>query len=449
MLSTLFYFFLALLLLITIHEYGHFLVARLCGVKVLRFSFGFGKVLFRFYDKKGTEYAFSALPLGGYVKMLDETEGDVPESERHLAFNNQSVWARMAIVLAGPLFNFIFAFAAFWLVLVLGVLSLSPIIDKVTPNSIAAQAGLSAHQEIIAFNDQPINSWHDFQYELIPQLGSGETVHLQVKSLQDNQQHSIDLPLKNWNPDREEDPLTSLGIIPFIPTLPPIVGEVMQDSVAQKAGFLPNDQIKSINNNPIHNWLDIVNLVKQSPNKKLTVKIKRKQHTLDILVTPASQKVDGKSEGYLGLKSQQTDWPKKWVRFERQNPLKAVRIALRQTIDLSSATFIMFGRLITGQLSLNNLSGPIGIAQGAGNSGRNGITSYLSFLGFISISLGVLNLLPIPMLDGGHFIFHFIELIRRKPVSEKFKTIAFYMGLILIVMLMFMAIFNDFSRILR
>ncbi|OGV51874.1 MAG: RIP metalloprotease RseP [Legionellales bacterium RIFCSPHIGHO2_12_FULL_42_9] len=449
MLLTLFYFFLALFLLVTIHEYGHFLVARLCGVKVLRFSFGFGKALFRWHDKRGTEYVFSALPLGGYVKMLDEGEGSVALDERHLAFNNKSVYARIAIVLAGPLFNFIFAFVAFWLVLVIGVLSLAPIIDAVRPNSIAERAGLSAKQEIVAFNQQPINSWHDFQYELIPKLGSHETILIRVKSILNNQQKTISLPLKNWQPDLQENPLLSLGIIPFIPMIPPIVGDVMKDSVAKQAGFLTHDVIVAANGEPIHNWLNFVHLVKKSPSAKLVIKIKRKSHFKTITLTTASQQIDGKTEGYIGLRAQQIQFPKKWLHFDRQSPIKAAGTALRQTVKLTSATFVMIGRLLTGQLGLTNLSGPIGIAQGAGNSARAGLTTYLSFLGFISVSLGVLNLLPIPILDGGHFVYHLIELIRRRPLSEKSKAMGFSMGFIFIVMLMIMVVFNDFSRLLR
>jgi regulator of sigma E protease len=449
MFLTLFYFILALLLLITIHEYGHFLVAQLCGVKVLRFSFGFGKVLLRWHDKHGTEYAISALPLGGYVKMLDESEGKVAANERHLAFNNQSVYARMAIVLAGPLFNFIFAWIAFWLVLVLGTLSLAPIIEGVTPHSIAERAGFAAKQKIVAFNQTPINSWQDFEYTLASQIGNHEPLSFRVKSLVDNQEKTVLLRLKSWEPDAQQDLLTHLGLIPFIPTIPPVIGTVIQNSIADKAGFLPHDRIQSMNGKPVNGWRYFVEFIKHHPETRLTLKIKRNHHSEIIQVTTGSQEIDGQKEGYLGLGVEPVKWPTQWVHFKQQNPLQAAITAFQQTIDLTSATFIMFTRLLTGQVDLKNLSGPIGIAQGAGNSARAGLTSYLSFLGFISVSLAVLNLLPIPMLDGGHFVYHFVEWIRRKPLSERSKTIGFYLGFTLIVMLMFIAIFNDFSRILR
>ena len=449
MFLTLFYFFLALFLLVTIHELGHFLVARLCGVKVLRFSFGFGKALARWHDKRGTEFVLSALPLGGYVKMLDEAEGKVAKEELHLAFNNQSVYARIAIVLAGPLFNFIFAYIVFWLVLVIGVLSLAPIVDRVLPNSIAERIGFAAKQEIVAFNQEAINSWNDFQYELVPNLGSSKTVTIRVKSLFNNQEKNLFLPMKNWQPNMQEDPLTNLGIIPFMPTIPPIVGEVMKDSVAEKKGFLPQDVITAINGKPIKDWLNLVTLVQQSPNTKLVIEIRRNHRSKKITLTTKSQLTNGKAEGYIGLRAQQPQWPEKWVHLDRQGPIKAAGTALKQTLHLTSATFVMIGHLLTGKIGLSNLSGPIGIAQGAGSSGRNGITSYLSFLGFISISLGVLNLLPIPILDGGHFVYLLIELICRRPLSEKSKAMGFYLGSVVIILLMFLAVFNDFSRILH
>lgn len=233
-------------MLITVHEYGHFIVARLCGVKVLRFSFGFGKVLARWHDKQGTEYAWSLFPLGGYVKMLDESEGEVPASERHLAFNNKSVWARIAIVVAGPFFNFLLAFLALWLVLVIGIHSLAPMIEEVKPNSIAAMAGLKAKQEIVMLNDKEIDSWRDFQFALMPLIGSNEAINITVKSLGDGKYTSLVLPLDSWKLDaKNPDPLGSLGIVPFIPTIPPIIGEVVEGSPAGIAGLQPGDIVKN------------------------------------------------------------------------------------------------------------------------------------------------------------------------------------------------------------
>lgn len=448
MLSTLLYFLLALLLLVTVHEYGHFQVARWCGVKVLRFSFGFGKILARWHDKRGTEYAWSLFPLGGYVKMLDESEGDVAENERHLAFNNQSVWKRIAIVLAGPAFNFIFAFFALWLVLVIGMQSLAPMIDSVKPDSIAAKAGLTSKEEIIELNHIKINSWRDFQYAMMPLVGSNETVHLIVKSLVDGTMRDVTLPLSEWKlDDKKPDPLKSLGIEPFIPSLPPIVGEVIADSPAAKAGLHTEDEILSVDGKSFDDWLFLVDYVQAHPDTVLTLQIKRKGIVQNLSVHTGSHDHKGKNEGFLGVRSQKVKWPEHWLRLERQGPVAALGTALTQTVQLTGTTFVLMGRLVTGKLGLNSISGPVGIAQGAGDSGRGGLASYLFFLALVSISLGALNLLPIPMLDGGHLLYYVLELISGKPVSDGLKSMGAYVGLVLLFALMFIALTNDIARL--
>jgi regulator of sigma E protease len=448
MLTTIWYFLLALLLLVTVHEYGHFQVARWCGVKVLRFSFGFGKVLASWRDKRGTEYAWSLFPLGGYVKMLDESEGVVAPNERHLAFNNQSVWARFAIVLAGPLFNFIFAFIALWLVLVIGMQSLAPMIDSVSPDSLAAKAGLRAKEEIIEVNHTKINSWRDFQYTMMPLIGSTDTVELTVKSMLNSQQRKVWMPLSDWKlDDKKPDLLKSLGIDPFTPSIPPIVGEVVPDSPASKSGLQTADEIVRVNGALVPDWLFLVDYVKTRPGAELILKIKRKGKTQEIKVHAGIQDNKGQKEGFLGLRSQTVQWPDHWLRMERKNPVDALGTALTQTAQLTGATFTLMGRLLTGKLGLNTISGPVGIAQGAGDSGRGGLVSYLFFLALVSISLGTLNLLPIPMLDGGHLLYYTLEIIRRKPVSDSFKSMGSYIGLLLLVALMFVALTNDISRL--
>ncbi|TAL65581.1 MAG: RIP metalloprotease RseP, partial [Legionella sp.] len=305
MLSTTLYFILALLLLVTVHEYGHFQVARWCGVKVLRFSFGFGKILFSWHDKKGTEYAWSLFPLGGYVKMLDENEGDVAPEEKHLAFNNQSLLVRTAIVLAGPLFNFLFAFVALWLVSVIGIYSLAPIVETVIPHSVADKAGLTAKQEITGLNDQKINSWRDFQYALMPMIGSDETIVLQVKSTVTGQQQTIHLPLAEWKLDsKKPDPLKSLGIEPFIPHIPPIIGEVTPDLPGDKAGLQANDKIVLVDGIFLNDWLFLVDYVKAHPNQELTLEIKRKGQLQEVKVKTGQQDNQGTMEGFIGVRSQ-------------------------------------------------------------------------------------------------------------------------------------------------
>lgn len=448
MLLTLFYFVLALLLLIIVHEYGHFLVARCCGVKVLRFSFGFGKVLASWRDKRGTEYAWSLFPLGGYVKMLDEAEGEVPKHERHLAFNNKSIWVRVAVVLAGPLFNFIFAFGALWLVLVIGIKSLAPMIDDVNTGSIAARAGLTAKQEILSMNGIKIASWRDFQYALLPLIGTDESVTLVVKSLKNGHQKTVSLSLINWQLDaKNPDVLASLGITPFIPTIPPIVGEVVSESPAESAGLQVGDVITSLNGKAISDWLDLVDYVKRHPGERIVLGITQQGKHKAFAIHVASEMNDGRAEGFLGVRSQRVNWPPQWLRLQRETPIHAIGTAFGQTVGLTSATFSLIGRLITGKLPIQSISGPVGIAQGAGESARSGLPYYLSFLALVSISLGVLNLLPIPLLDGGHLLYYLAEAIRRRPLSDGVKSFGIYFGLVLLVTLMIIALSNDLSRL--
>ena len=448
MLMTLVYFIVALLLLVTIHEYGHFLVARLCGVKVLRFSFGFGKVLLRWHDKRGTEYAWSILPLGGYVKMLNEDEGDVPEDERHFAFNNKPLLARIAIVVAGPLFNFLFAFVALWLVLIIGIHSLAPMIEEVKPGSPAATAGFKPKEEILSLNDKPITSWRDFQYAIMPLIGSDEAIKILVKSMVSGQRRTVIFPLATWQLDgKNSDLLGSMGLVPFVPAIPPVVGEVLPDSPAKIAGVQNKDRVVSIDGKPVVDWLDLVEYVRSKPGKLVTLGIVREKENLIISLTTGSHKNNGKIEGLLGLRSQPVDWPAKWLRFQREGPITALKTAFTQTIELTGSTFSLIGRFVTGKLPLRNLSGPVGIAEGAGESARGGFASYLSFLALISISLGVLNLLPIPMLDGGHLLFYVIEFVTRRPLSDAVKSIALYMGLAFLLILMVLAMNNDISRL--
>jgi regulator of sigma E protease len=448
MLTTVFYFVLALLILIVIHEFGHFIVARMCGVKVLRFSFGFGKVLAGWTDKSGTEYALSAVPLGGYIKMLDESEGNVSEDESHLAFNNKSVWARIAIVTAGPFFNFLFAFLALWLMWVIGIKSLAPMVNEVEPGSIAAKAGLMANQEILALDDEKIDSWRDFQYAFMPLLGSNDPITLTVKSLDDDSIHKVIIPLEKWRLDgKKPDLLQSFGIIPFVPVIPPVVGSVVDDTPAYNSDLQAGDIIIAVDDNKISDWLELTKYVRLRPNKKINIEILRADTKHNITIVTGHKEVNGEKEGFLGVKSQKVDWPKRWLRIQRKSLVAAIGKSFSQTTELTGATFVLIGRLIMGKLPVQSLSGPVGIAQGAGQSAQGGFSYYLSFLALVSISLGVLNLLPIPILDGGHLLYYVIEIIRRKPLSDEAKSTGMYIGLLLLLTLMAVALFNDISRL--
>lgn len=446
--ETLFYFLLALLLLVTVHEYGHFLVARLCGVKVLRFSFGFGKVLARCHDKRGTEYVWSLLPLGGYVKMLDEEEGPVAEADKSMAFNNKSVWAKIAITGAGPFFNFLFAFFALWLVSIVGIRSLAPMIDGATPGSIAARAGLTTQQEIIAFNGKPISSWRDFQYGLMPLLGTKEPVSVTVKSMQNGEQSTHVLDLNDWQVDSHHpDLLASLGLKLFVPKVPPVVGEVLAESPASAAGFKVGDVVLSADGAPITDWLNLVDLVKNRPGKLISVVVMRDGQRQTLSADVGISRSAGHVVGLLGVRSKQVALPAGFLRVQRKGPFEASGVALRETIELTKTTFSLIGRLMTGKVSLQGISGPIGIAEGARESARSGFSYYVSFLALVSVSLGVLNLLPIPLLDGGHLLYYFIEIIRRRPLSAEFKSAGTALGFMVLMALMVLALTNDFGRL--
>jgi len=448
MLSTLLYFFLALLLLVVIHELGHFSVARLCGVQVLRFSFGFGKTLFSFKDKKGTEYVCGALPLGGYVKMLDEREGPVEPNQVAHAFNRQSVYKRIAIVLAGPVFNFIFAFFALWLVWVIGIESLAPIVNKVVPQSIAAKAGIKPQDEIVAINQKSVMSWRNVQYELIPYFGSSETISMRVKSGSPAQFRELKMPLATWEitPDGV-DPLTALGIEPFLPKIPPVVGEILPDSPASRAHFQIGDKIVSLDGQKIQDWMEMVNYVRLHPETLIRVTIERQGKLLNLEVVSGRLASSTKAEGYFGMRSEKMTWPKALLRIERETPLVALNSAFWQTLRLSVTTFQLMGKLVTGQLGLDNVSGPVGIAKGAGESGRSGFVYYLSFLALVSISLGVINLLPIPLLDGGHLMYYVLEIVLRRPLSERVMSLANALGLVFLLAMMALALGNDLARL--
>lgn len=448
MLLTICYFFLALLLLVIIHETGHFLVARWCGVKVLRFSFGIGKVLAIWRDKRGTEFAFSALPIGGYVKMLDESEGPVSAAERHLTFNAQPVWRQLAIVLAGPLFNFLFAFVALWLVLVIGVKSLAPLIENVKPHSIAAHAGFQPRQEIVAVEDSMVTSWRDFQYAMLSHLGTNDTVRITVLNRPTNQKISLALSLNQWQLDpKQPDMLQSLGIVPFVPVVPAIIGEVLPNSPAQIARLKVGDKIIAVDKKKINDWMALVDLVKANPGRTMIFTYSRDGLIRTSPVHIGSQTEQGPAKGFVGLRSQSITLPPNWLRLQRANPIKALGIALEQTVDLTEASFMLVGRLVTGHLPIQSISGPLGIAQGAGESARSGFVYYLSFLALVSISLGVLNLLPIPMLDGGYLLYYLLECIKRRPLSERFKSATMFFGLGLLIVLTILAVSNDLSRL--
>jgi len=448
MLMTTVYFILALLLLVTIHEAGHFLVARWCGVKVLRFSFGFGPVLFSWRDKQNTEFAFSLFPLGGYVKMLDEAHGDISADEQQHAFNAKSIGARSSIILAGQVFNFLFAWIAFWLVSVIGMQTLAPIVHEVRAESVAEHAGLKPQHEFVAVAGTPVASWRDVRYALMPYMGAKGNVDVQVVSPEDTTHQRLSLPLGAWSvPEPQVDPLDELGVTPLLPVIPPYVAEVFPDSPAEKSGLMANDEIVKIDKNIITDWRELVIYVKNHPDQSITLTRKQGDNTSSVMVTLGHQMNAGTLEGVLGVRSKPGDWPKHMVRMQREGPVDALVTASKQTWLFTESTFVWIGRMLVGDVPLHNLSGPLGIADGAGSSARGGLVYYLSFLALLSIGLGVLNLLPIPMLDGGQLLYCLIEFVLGRPLSDRFKTLGVSLGLFFLMALTVIALKNDLIRL--
>ena len=440
-------FIIALGVLITVHEFGHFWVARRCGVRVERFSIGFGKALWRRTDKSGTEYVIAMIPLGGYVKMLDERAEPVAPELRHYAFNNKTVGQRAAIIAAGPIANFLFAVFAYWLVFIIGVPGVRPVVGEITPNSIAAQAQIQPGTELKAVDGIETPDWDAVRLQLVSKIGDEHTT-LSVAQFGSNHRQDKTLDLRHWafEPDKE-DPVSSLGMRPRGPQIEPVLSEVQVNSAASKAGLQAGDRIVKVNGQSLTQWMTFVTLVRDNPDTPLALDIERQGSSLSLTLTPDSKQVNGKAEGFAGVVPKVIPLPDEYKTVRQYGPFSAILEASDKTWQLMKLTVSMLGKLITGDVKLNNLSGPISIAQGAGMSAEFGIIYYLMFLALISVNLGIINLFPLPVLDGGHLLFLAIEKLKGGPVSERVQDFSYRIGSILLVLLMGLALFNDFSRL--
>ncbi|MEH8021827.1 sigma E protease regulator RseP [Rheinheimera metallidurans] len=441
-------FIVALGILITVHEFGHFWVARKNGVLVKRFSIGFGKALLRWRDKQGTEFVIAAIPLGGYVRMLDERVDPVLPQFKDLAFNHKTVWQRMAIIAAGPAANFIFAILVLWLMYMLGVQTMRPVVADITPQSIAWQAGIPAQQQIIAVNQHQASDVNSVNLLLVEQIGR-DSIELELKDLTTQQLRTVVLDTKNWkfNPEKQSV-FDSLGLGLAKPKVLTNIAAIQKDSAADKAGLQINDKILSINDDAINDWQQLQGIITNSAEQPLTLLIQRAEQQLNVTVTPTLVIAkDGFSQGVLGVTPQVTDWPAGVLYTQQYGAFDAIGAGVAHTWQLTRLSFSMIGKLITGDVSVKHLSGPISIAQGAGTTASIGLVAFLSFLALISVNLGVINLLPLPVLDGGHLMYMLLELIRGKPVSEKTQEIGFRFGALILLMLMGIALFNDISRL--
>ena len=443
-------FIVAIGILVTVHEFGHFWVARRVGVKVLRFSVGFGRPLWkRTGQRDGTEYVIAALPLGGYVKMLGEGgDEEVTESEKERSFDNQSLGARAAIVVAGPLFNFVFAVIAFAAVQMIGVSGMKPIIGEVAESSISSSAGLEQGDEIVSVNGNPVRIWQEALEGVLGSAVLGTPIALEVVSSSGlHQQMVLENPFGENIPEGPEM-LEQLGFSINRPHVPPRIGELVSGGAAELAGFESGDLVLTVDGEDVLSWQDWVKWIQDSPGRPLTLTIERDEVVFPLELVPAAVELEQKIIGRIGASVDLTKYRQEHYREVRYGPLDALVRGAEKCWEMASMTIQVMGRMVAGTTSTDGLSGPISIAGYAGASMEAGVTPFISFLGLISLSLGVLNLLPIPMLDGGHLLYYLVEWVRGEPLSERVMALGQRVGILFLVGLMSLALYNDLLRLM-
>ncbi len=443
-------FIVTLGILITVHEYGHFQMARLCGVKVLRFSIGFGKPFFKKrFGRDGTEFVLAAFPLGGYVKMLDERETDTPivPAELPRAFNRQSVWKRILIVTAGPAANLLLAVALYWVLFMHGVTGMKPVLGEVVLDTPAAHASLKQGEEIVSVAGIPVQTWQDVRWTLLQQVLDAPSVDIEaMNGRQEIHIHRLALDSLDKE-DFEGDFLGKLGLVPYQPAVPAHIGEIIEGGAAQQAGLKPGDEILRVDGVAVTLWEEFVQAVRSSPDRPLQLEVRRGGKVLQLSITPQSIREGEEQVGRVGaayrMAQSEIDQLLTTVSYA---PATALAKAAHKTWDTSIFSLRMLANMLTGDVSWKGISGPVTIASYAGQSAHIGLTAFLSFLALVSISLGVLNLLPVPVLDGGHLLYYVLEILKGSPVSERTMEAGQRIGLILLGLLMLVAFYNDFHR---
>ncbi|EGR0024526.1 sigma E protease regulator RseP [Vibrio alginolyticus] len=442
-------FIVALGILVAVHEFGHFWVARRCGVKVEKFSIGFGKSIWSKVGKDGTEYSISMIPLGGYVKMVDSRVDEVPEHEKHLAFDKKPLWKRTSIVAAGPIFNFLFAIFAYWLVFLIGIPAVKPVIGEVTPNSIVAEAGIEPGMELKSISGIKTPDWESVNMGLISHIGDDLMTVTLTSANEVGSEVTKTLDLREWKFDPEtQSAMQSLGFAPYTPEVYRVIEQVSQGGAAEKAGVLPGDEVVAIGQQRVTEWKQVVEAIRSNPDTPLELTVLRQGYEQTLTLTPGSRELANKEVvGFAGIAPKVAEWPESY-RFDLQfGVFESIGKAVDKTGQVIGLTISMLKKLIVGDVGLNNLSGPISIAKGAGATADYGLVYFLGFLALISVNLGIINLVPLPMLDGGHLLFFAIEAVIRRPVPEKVQEMGFRIGGAIIFSLMALALFNDFTRL--
>jgi regulator of sigma E protease len=442
-------FLVVLGVLIVVHELGHYLAARLCGVKVLRFSIGFGRMLWkRRLGKDQTEWAISIFPLGGYVKMLDEREGEVAEDQACRAFNRQSVGKRSVIVAAGPIANFALAILLYWAIFMHGSEELLPVLGTPPNGTPAAMVAVGNGEQVRAVDGQPVATWNDLRWILLQKSVDHESVALEVINERDEiavrRLYLAAAGEQGW----EGDALERLGIRFYRPEMPPVIGKVVANGVGERAALLPGDRVLAIAGKEVSSWYDLVAIIRDSAAKSLSLELERQGKVITVDLIPEAVSERGQTVGKIGVAAAEGLKPRREVKaFISYGVVEAAGKALEETWDQSAFSLVMMGKMLTGEVSWKNLSGPVTIADYAGQSARLGLDYYLKFMALVSISLGVLNLLPIPVLDGGHLLYHMIEVVMRRPLSERAMEIGQQVGMSILFVLMAFAFFNDLTRL--
>ena len=445
-------FIVAIGILVAVHEFGHFWVARRLGIKVLKFSIGFGKAIWQRTGRAGVEYAIASIPLGGYVKLLDEREGNVRADELHRSFMRQPVWKRVLVLLAGPAFNLIFAVLMYWILFVAGVPTLKPVVGEVAPDSIAARAGLRFEDTIVEVGGKRVNTLEGALLGTLDDLIDDGVINMRVRGI-DGSERTVSMQTGDQRRalTQADTMLTGLGFDFWQPRMQAVIGGLSEDSVAAKAGVKVGDRIVSIDGRPVSTFQELSQIVRGKPDQSVTLDIERDGEHLAIPLIVGSVTEGGRTIGRLGIRSGGTPiktgiTPQDMQFMERHGPLDALQQATVETWEKSVFTLRIVGRIVTGDVSLKNISGPIAIAETTGFAARSGVRTFIGTLALISISLGVLNLLPIPILDGGQVVYQLAELVKGKPVSERAQLFGQQIGIAVLILMMSLAFYNDIAR---